>query len=228
MKRIVYICFCIAWSISIVSAQTNTSEYDVQKLIRCYNMERDSGTLATKRAYFNAFPATFVDFKDTFGYEDALSEEANGSLYEESLDYITKFFHLYKNINPHELSNKIISICINGRWDADAVNYLQTNVINIVTSSHLSKNNCYDSSEIFPCFNDTLRDALLSRLALLSDDEVLSFWKFYLDRPETMPVDEMLYQQTKTIIQEYPNLLCQLQNAYIHALLNIPNENDIE
>ena len=70
MKRIIYICFCIEWSISIIYAQTNTSEYDVQNLIRCYNMERDSGTFATKRAYFDAFPTTFVDFKNTFGYEE--------------------------------------------------------------------------------------------------------------------------------------------------------------
>ena len=94
MKRIIYICFTIAWSISIISAQTKTLEYDVQYLIRCYNMERDSGTFATKRAYFDAFPATFVDIKNTFGYEDALSEEANGLLYEESLEYISSFFNL--------------------------------------------------------------------------------------------------------------------------------------
>ena len=226
MNRIICtICFYFISSTCIISAQGKTSEYDIENLKKCYFLVCDSETYEAQKKYFDAFPTIFNDFNTAFDYNERI---ANENLYEESLDYITKFFHLYKNINPHELSNKIISICINGRWDADAVTYLQINVINIVTSSHLSKNNCYDSSDIFPCFNDTLRDALLSRLALLSDDEVLSFWKFYLDRPETMPVDEKLYQQTKTIIQEYPNLLRQLQNAYIHALLNIPNENDIE
>ena len=79
-------------------------------------MERDSGTFATKRAYFDAFPATFVDFKNTFGYEDALSEEANGLLYEESLEYISAFFNLYKDINLFDFSNKAIRVCLGGEW----------------------------------------------------------------------------------------------------------------
>ena len=190
MKRIVYICFCIAWSISIVSAQTNTSEYDVQKLIRCYNMERDSGTLATKRAYFNAFPATFVDFKDTFGYEDALSEEAIGSLYAESLEYISAFFNLYKDINIFDFSNKVIRVCIDGEWQADGVNYLKANVVNIITSSNHCQDCYYNYFDTFTCYKDTVKDAFLSCLALLSDDEILSFWRFYLDGVEINPIEE--------------------------------------
>lgn len=214
MKRIIYICFCIAWSISIISAQTNTSEYDVQNLIRCYNMERDSGTFATKRAYFDAFPTTFVDFKNTFGYEDALSEEANGLLYEESLEYISSFFNLYKDINLFDFSNKAIRVCLGGEWQADGVNYLKANVVNIITSSNHGHDCYYNYFDVLCCFSDTLRNTLLSCLAQCSDEEILSFWKFYLDGVAIIPIDEKLYIRTKLIVKPYPVLYKQLEHAY--------------
>ena len=213
MKRIIYICFCIAWSISIISAQTNTSEYDVQNLIRCYKLERDNGTFATKRAYFDAFPATFVDFKNTFGYEDALSEEAYGSLYEESLEYISAFFNLYKDINLFDFSNKAIRVCLGGEWQADGVNYLKANVVNIITSSNHGHDCYYNYFDVLCCFSDTLRNTLLSCLAQCSDEEILSFWKFYLGGPANMPVDAKLYNRTRGIVQKYPTLLRQIDKA---------------
>lgn len=215
MKHFIITFFCFVSSISIVSAQTNTSEYDVQKLIRCYNMERDSGTLATKRAYFNAFPATFVDFKDTFGYEDALSEEAIGLLYAESLEYISAFFNLYKDINIFDFSNKVIRVCIDGEWQADGVNYLKANVVNIITSSNHGQDCYYNYFDTFTCYNDTVKDAFLSCLALLSDDEILSFWRFYLDGVEINPIEENLFKRTMVSIEQYPSLISQFERAYI-------------
>lgn len=214
MKRIIYICFTIAWSISIISAQTKVSEYDVQNLIRCYNLEHDSGTYAAKRAYFDAFPTTFVDFKNTFDYEEVLKDETYGSLYEESLEYISAFFNLYKDINLFDFSNKAIRMCIDGEWDADGVNYLQTNIVNVITSSNHSQDCYYNHFDIFTCYNDAVRDTLLSCLALLSDDEILSFWRFYLDGVEIIPIDEDLFKRTKNIIQKYPNLVRQFEKAY--------------
>ncbi len=214
MKRIIYICFCIAWPISIISAQTNTSEYDVQNLIRCYNMERDSGTFATKRAYFDAFPTTFVDFKNTFGYEDALSEEANGLLYEESLEYISVFFNLYKDINLFDFSNKAIRVCLGGEWQADGVNYLKANVVNIITSSNHGHDCYYNYFDVFQCYNDTVREALLSCLTSFSDDDVLSFWKFYLDGVEVVPINDNLYKRTMASVEQYPSLISPLEHAY--------------
>ena len=178
-------------------------------------MERDSGTFATKRAYFDAFPTTFVDFKNTFGYEDTLSEEANGSLYEESLEYISAFFNLYKDINLLDFSNKVISVCIDGEWQADGVNYLKANVVNIITSSNHGQDCYYNYFDILTCYNDTVRDALLSCLTLLSDDKILSFWRFYLDGVEINPIDEDLFKRTMVSIKQYPSLISQFERAYI-------------
>lgn len=214
MKRIIYICFSIALSINMISAQTKTSEYDVQNLIKCYNMERDSGIYATKRAYFDAFPATFVDFENTFGYEEVLKEERYGLLYEESLEYISAFFNLYKDINLLDFSNKAIRICIDGEWDADGVNYLHSNIVNIITSSNHGQDCYYNYFDILTCYNDTVRDALLSCLTLFSDDEILSFWRFYLDGVENIPIDENLFKRTMVSIEQYPNLISQLERAY--------------
>ncbi len=178
-------------------------------------MERDSGTFATKRAYFDAFPATFVDFKKTFGYEEARSEEAYGSLYEESLEYISAFFNLYKDINLFDFSNKVIRVCLDGEWQADGVNYLKANVVNIITSSNHGQDCYYNYFDILTCFNDTVREAILSCMALLNDDEILSFWKFYFDGVETNPIDEDLYKRTMVSIEQYPSLISQFERAYI-------------
>lgn len=214
MKRIIYICFSIAWPISIISAQTKTSEYDVQNLIRCYHIERDSGTYATKRAYFDAFPTTFIDFKNTFDYEEVLKDETYGPLYEESFEYISAFFNLYKDINLFDFSNKAIRMCIDGEWDADAVNYLHSNIVNIITSSNHGQDCYYNYFDILTCYNDTVKDTFLSCLTLLSDDEILSFWRFYLDGVEIIPIDEDLFKRTKNIIQKNPNLVRQFEKAY--------------
>lgn len=177
-------------------------------------MERDSGTFATKRAYFDAFPTTFVDFKNTFGYEDTQSGETYGELYEKSLDYISEFFYLNKGINLSDFTNKVIHMCIGGEWQADGVNYLQTNIINIITSSNNTQDCYYNHFDVFQCYNDTVREALLSCLTSFSDDDVLSFWKFYLDGVEVVPINDNLYKRTMASAEQYPSLISPLEHAY--------------
>lgn len=214
MKRISYILFGITWVMCIISTQVKASEFDVQNLIRCYDMERDNWSYAAKKAYFDAFPTTFDAFKKIFGYEETQYGENYGELYEESLDYVSEFFNLNKDIDLSDFSDKVICICINGGWQADGVNYLKANIVNVITSSNFGQDCYYNYSDILICFNDTLRDTLLSRLTLCSDDEILSFWKFYLDSPRTVPVDSNLYNITRRTIREYSNLIKQLDKAY--------------
>lgn len=177
-------------------------------------MERDSGTFATKRAYFDAFPTTFVDFKNTFGYEDTQSGETYGLLYEESLEYISAFFNLYKDINLFDFSNKAIRVCLGGEWQADGVNYLKANVVNIITSSNHGHDCYYNYFDVLCCFSDTLRNTLLSCLAQCSDEEILSFWKFYLDGVEVVPINDNLYKRTMASLEQYPSLISPLEHAY--------------
>lgn len=201
----------------LMSAQKKTSETDVRRLVECYNMMRDSSTFENQRKYFDAFPATFTEFKDVFGYEETKIIDATfGELYEEHLEYITEFFHLNEVIDSYDFSHKIINLCINGEWQADGVNHLQINVINIITSD-INHDCYYNHFDVFCCYNDTLRDTLLFCLAQYSKDDILSFWQFYLDGVPIIPVDEELYNRTKYLVQKYHVLVEQLDKAYFQS-----------
>lgn len=201
-------------SSSLTSAQMKTSVTDVNSLVECYNAVRDSSTFDNQKNYFDAFPATFAEFKDVFGYKGTKIIDATfGELYEESLEYITEFFHLNEVIDPYDFSNKIINLCINGEWQADGVNHLQTNVINIVTSD-INHDCYYNHFDVFCCYSDTLRETLLSCLAQYSNNEILSFWQFYLDGVPIIPINEGLYNRTRCLLLKYPVLVEQLDKAY--------------
>lgn len=215
-KNICILCLCLTSAICCTSAQDKTSNFDVRHLIHCYYSVCDRGTFATKKSYFEAFPSTFVDFKNVFGYQENPTGETYGELYKESLSYIVEFFYLNECIPLSDFSDKVIHMCIDGKWQADGVNYLKANVVNIVTSTKMA-NDCYYYLDIFPCYNDMVREVFLSRLILLSDDDVLSFWKFYLDGAEVNPIDDILYQQTLESIQQFPKLIDLLGEAYNRA-----------
>ena len=198
--------------VSIIIAQVNPSTIDVQNLKRCYNLAH-SDSNNNQKTYFEVFPSTFAEFKDIFGYEETKDGDIYGELYEESMEYITKFFLLYKVIDSYDFSNKIINLCINGEWQADGVNYLHANIVNIVTSD--SNHDCYyDHFDVLICYNDTLRETLLSCLEQYSEDDILSFWQFYLDGSQVIPVDEELLNRTKCFIRKYPILFKQIDKAY--------------
>lgn len=212
-KNISILCFFLLQSICL-SAQGKTSETDVQILKSCYNKLHTDDSLEAKKSFFDAFPATFTDFKKIFGYVDTGVGDIYGDLYDESLIYITEFFYLNEVINPYDFSDKVINLCINGEWQADGVNYLHANVVNIVTS--YQHQDCYFiQRDFFSCYNDTLRETLLYCLAQRSEEEILSFWQFYLDEGDANQlVDENLYNRTEYIIQGKPVLLKLIKQAY--------------
>ena len=91
---------------------------------------------------------------------------------------------------------------------------MHSNIVNIITSSNHGQECYYNYFDILTCYNDTVKDTFLSCLTLLSDDEILSFWRFYLDGVEIIPIDEDLFKRTKNIIQKNPNLVRQFEKAY--------------
>lgn len=211
-NRLRILCTIMILHINLVSAQNAMYVCDVQHLISCYEQVRENRNCETIEAYFEAFPTTFEEYRRVFGYEESLNSDIYGDLYYESLNYVAEFFSLDIDINQFEFSNKIIQICINGQWQADGVNYLSVNIINIVTT--FEQNCYYNYLDISKCYSDTLREVFLSTMILYTDDEILSFWLFYLDGVKTLSVDDRLYHQTRKSIQKYTVLVKQLDNAY--------------
>lgn len=213
MRRIFVFLILNIMSIGITFSHVNTSNTHVQSLKRSYKSVCDSGSIEAKKQYFEIFPSTFSEFKDVFGYEETKTDAIFGELYEESLEYVTAFFRLNEVIDPYSFSKKVIGLCINGKWQADGVNYLKANVVNIVTSDN--NHDCYyNYSDFFTCYNDTIRETLLACLAQCSEEEILSFWQFYLDEVATISVDKELFLRTKCIVPPKTVLAEKLEKAY--------------
>ncbi|CAM3749538.1 SH3 domain-containing protein [Flavobacterium gelidilacus] len=71
--------------------------------------------------FLNQFPKEFKQFNEYFGWD--IEKDEPSELYKESNNYIDYWFNLLNKNEKYE--NNIISICYNGKWYADAVNYFQ-------------------------------------------------------------------------------------------------------
>jgi len=111
-----------------------------------------------KQAFFNVFPATFKEFVNLYGYEN----DSPCILYYKAEGHVLGLFNNIKSVNDTLYYNKIIDIAIGGRWDADAVSYLQQGI-----RQHVLKN----------------IDLTVYLLGRRSSKQMHSFWYFYFDGP---------------------------------------------
>lgn len=142
----------------ISKEEQQVSEMDT--LIYYFNKissEKASESYFSKYVY--AFPSTFQSFQDYFGFDD---EEGAMPLYKEANTYIDNLFLASKICCKHEVFDKVINIARQGKWDADAVNYLKHKIHRII------EDNPGDFLEI---------------LSKEEQQEQIGFWFFYFDSP---------------------------------------------
>lgn len=224
MGRLSYYIVCVIFTlISNVSFCDNQGcdTIRLKKLIQTYDYLCISANSTSAYEYFNEFPNSFVQFQDVFGYKDIIenSETIYGPLYRQSCDYIQRYFQIVDIIDASQFCYKTINICIGGSWQSDAVNLFQSNVINIITSS--SAGTCYMRHTYTRCFSVFLKDILYDMLENYTDEEILSFWYFYLSSAED--IDEDLYVQTQNTLSVRKRLNTLLTRAY--HLMNGYNAN---
>ncbi len=167
--------------ITIFLFQTDT----IQNLKQSYkNLERENSK-ENQVHFLKAFPDNFSIFNEVFGFD-----EKPCPLYEESYDYVQKIFDLDK-ISEEEKFNKWINISINGKWDADAVNYFQHRLIEKVLQNV-----------------DLTHKILKDR----TDEKIESFFIFFFDGPhpnreipkefESFKSDKKFYQLMRTALEK--------------------------
>ncbi len=149
-----------------------------------YNLETENSR-KNQENYLKAFPDNFSEFNAMFGFD-----EKPAPLYNESYDYIQKIFHLDK-ISKEEKFNKWINISVNGKWDADAVNYFQYGLIEKVLQNI-----------------DLTHKVLKER----SDADIESFFIFFFNRPhpwlevpkefESLKSDKKFYNLIKKALEK--------------------------
>lgn len=193
MKKIIIFSIIFLHSCSLFGQVSDSifissdSTFKISKeLSRLFEINKKSK--ADSADFFKCFPSTFSLFKAIYDY--------GGPLYEESYSHI-EFLFSYASIDSIHMIDKLIGISIGGWWDADAINYLSTNIRDFV-NSHTS--------------------ATVNVLQNKSEFESFSFWLFIFDSPHPSNLREdfnMIY--TKVLAQNVfqANLL---RKAYVYLI----------
>lgn len=126
-------------------------EQAAKKLVELYDNKNCS-------EFINAFPNTFEDLNQLYGYEDGKGGRILFSKFPEHFSY---FFDC-SEVSDREKLNKVINIGIGGKWEADTIETFQDSTFNLV------KNHLIQTKEI---------------LENSPDEKAASFWYFLLDGP---------------------------------------------
>lgn len=106
-----------------------------KEIVEAYNQLSLNPSLENQFAYFKAFPSTFEKFNQLFGYKETGTNVEFGPLYKVYSSFIQAFFDL-PDIGVNSFLEKVISISIGGKWQADAVNMFQHNMREVVLQYH--------------------------------------------------------------------------------------------
>nr|WP_321413377.1 hypothetical protein [uncultured Allomuricauda sp.] len=83
-----------------------------------------------EQEFLRQFPKDFKQFQNYFGWD--ASNNAPHELYEHSVHYIEYLFYLLRTNKYPAYEKNLISLCENGQWEADAVNYFQDHIVNYI------------------------------------------------------------------------------------------------
>jgi hypothetical protein len=140
-----------AQTINTPQVKEDSSEQVAKKLTEQYDKKNC-------KEFINAFPNTFQDFNQLYGYDD---QEGERILFSKLNEHISYFFNC-SEVSDREKLNKVVSIGINGKWDADAIGMFQDSTFDLI------KDHPNEAKEI---------------LDSLPDDKAASFWFFLFDGP---------------------------------------------
>lgn len=181
MKYLLLILFIITYScqdknIQIINRHTISDNSD--SLLHYYNLYKTEPNINSQTDYIKCFPKNFTEFYDTFGWNEINDKPT--PLYNTSYEYIDTYFKIIRKSKNYDIALKL---CVNGFWQADGVNYLQANMLELLEK---------DTSGI------------LTYLKKYTYNEQKSIWTFLLDAPyKKNNVVSLLHRLKTTDIQSY-------------------------
>lgn len=197
MRLFCLIVFVAVSNILITKAQNiNTDSIDIKakKLKYLYTLSTESSVDVSnvyKQQFFNEFPNTFKELNELYGYEN----HTPAPLYNECDKHIYELFNNLVNINDTLYYRKIISIAIDGHWNADGIAEFQDGLHKRVLK------------------NPELTIYLLKNL---SENKIRSFWHFYFD--DIFPA-KLMTEQLKSIKSINTTIYALMVASYKEDLL---------
>lgn len=114
--------------------------------------------------YFKCFPDTYQELKSVFGYEEISATSASfGPLYDNAYQHIEALEETQEYVATEEYVRKLLSISVNGKMQADAVNFFQQ----LLRQEMQRKRNLF-----------------ISQLNTRENSEITGFWTFYYSNLE--------------------------------------------
>lgn len=123
------------------------------------------------KEFINAFPNTFREFNQLYGFDD---ENGAHILYSKT-EHIAYFFDC-SEVSDREKLKKVIRISVDGKWDSDATAMVQGSAFDLVKDSPNETREILDN---------------------LSDEKAASFWYFLFDGPH--PADKGIVKKVETM-----------------------------
>lgn len=167
-----------------------------KKLQEVYQLALDETKY--KSIFFEEFPNSFDSFVRLYGYID--DDDGNTHfypLYDYSYEHVCLLFSELRDfISINKFCQKLIHICIDGYWQPDGVSCLKLVV--------------YESSKYSVIMSQELK--------ILSDDKILSFWRFYFDGPHPDNHQKNYEELYKQYYEESPRIADLMKQSYQQLL----------
>jgi len=146
--------------------------------------------------FVNSFPTDFSTFTTLYGFDDA--NNVPRPLYGYYEEHIRYFFSCSKQMDSQKILTRLVTLCSGGKWDADAVELLQTETLAYIESN--------------PAM-------LLTELSTESNDRSASFWYFLFDGPHpNSPENRENYKIIRGLIEK-DKLQSRILTAQYNRLL---------
>lgn len=148
------------------------------------------------RLFFDAFPSSYNELQNTFGYSD---EKGEAPYYNNGEEYLVMFFKSSQAVNKDIFIDKLVGISKGGKWDADNINSFQEKLRN------------------YFFLNDKAFLVILNK----KDNSIIKdFWYFFSDEPvlnkDNYTKILRLLETNKPMKQIYINIVEKVKEDNVH------------
>ena len=164
-----------------------------QDISQIYNEYKQDNSHKNKANFFYAFPNTFTEFNQLYGYDDL---KGAAPCYKVAQDHIKLFFDLADDVQEDVFCKKVLNICKDARWDADAVSYFQKYLRNYLLANK----------------------QLLNCISEVDKQQIYYFWYFISDEPH---FNENFSKSVHDLIRHDDELM----ESYLKAVEEVKKDN---